>query len=366
MNIKKHMFDKLSRVTIIALRKNIKKILFIPWVKRLFERVCQSYEADQITKERKIILEEWGGLVGQSYEADQIKKERDMFNRKHEIYEMDFTHYLPLTVERIEKLRRVINKRPVAIILHGPSLTELEERITELEDCDICYLGLNAFRVPEKNILQKINRNYSVVMCSDPVEMYEQMKNHNLIDFLERQEDNIYISERESFRQPPMTSLGLDPDKFIKQYDRKLLFFGSTFTSIAIRDGLFIPVPSIEYPLHFPRQSSFSILLSLALIGAAPMVVVFGADGGRITRRELYFRESGPSDFCREWSLMMDAKMFNLTMPLILEKIYEIYNIRPVDIVNCSVHSHYTPLKKLSYDETFAVLKSFKKGVALD
>jgi len=58
---------------------------------------------------------------------------------------------------------------------------------------------------------------------------------------------------------------------------------------------------------------------------------------------------------------MADTRAFNITMPLILDRIYEIYNLRPIDIVNCSEQSHYTPFRKLSYDETFALLKSFKK-----
>ena len=318
-------------------RKIIRKVLFSPVVKRRFEKVNQLYE------------------------AARIEKERGMFSGKHEVYPLNFTHYLPDTEERIERLRRVINKRPVVIILHGPSATELEERINELEGCDICYFGLNNFRIPEEHILEKINRKLSVLMCSDPVELGVQMNNHNLIDFLERQEDSIFISERVSFQHPEVTSQEFDLDEFIKRYDKKLLFFAASFTSITVERELFIGVPSIEYPLHFPKQSSFSILLSLALIGAAPLVVVFGGDGGRIEGRDLYFRECASPDSFREWRLMMDTRMFNVTMSIIIEKIYKMYNLKPVDIVNCSVQSHYTPLRKLSYDETFALLKSFKK-----
>ncbi len=136
------MLEKLSLMIRVALGKIIVKVLFIPGVKRWFERVLQVYE-----------------IV-------RLEKELDILNGKQEVPMLNFRHYLPDTEERIERLRRVINKRPVAIILHGPSVTELEERITELDDCDICYFSLNAFRVPEKHILQKINRNLSIVMYS--------------------------------------------------------------------------------------------------------------------------------------------------------------------------------------------------------
>jgi len=330
----------------------------------IFEKRLRMIRMDKILKKiaKKFLLipivETWFDRIIQLYGAVQAEKELDMFNRKLEV-RPNFRHYLPDTEERIERLRRVINKRPVAIILHGPSVTELEERITELEDCDICYFSLSAFRVIEKYILQKINRNLSLVMCSAAAGA--QM--NDIIDFLERQEDNIFISDRDAFHRP-RTPQGFDLDEFIKKYDRKLLFF--TFTTT--RNAFLLRVPSIEYPLHFLLQNSFSILLSLALIGEAPMVAVFGGDGGRINTRELHFRESDPEyqqfnaklDMV-EHSIMDDTKVFNLMMPFTLEKISKIYNLRPVDIINCSPQSHYTPLRKLSYDETFALLKSFKK-----
>jgi len=250
-----------------ALGKIIIKILFAPVVRRRIEKTVQFYE------------------------TVRLEKELDMLNRKQEVRMMNFRHYLPTTEERIERLRRVINKRPVAIILHGPSLTELEERITELEDCDICYATVNVFRPIEKHILQKINRNISLFMCSNAPSLYQEMNNHNLIDFLERQEDNFFISGRKSFQTQKMPE-GFHLDKF----DKKLLFFTPTaITSITMRmgRGLYLEVPSIEYPLHFPGQSSFSILLSLAVIGGASKVVIFGGDGGRISGRELHYRESG-------------------------------------------------------------------------
>lgn len=337
------MFEKLLRVTRIVLRKIIIKVLFIPVVKKWFDRIIWLYE------------------------AVQMRREVDMINRKQ--VRLNFRHYLPDTEERIERLRQVINKRPVAIILHGPSAAELEERITGLQDCDICYFSLNAFTDIEKHTLQKINRNLSLFMCSSPTGLYTEINNHNIIDFLERQEDNIFISERDSFRA--LESEGFNLDKFIKEYDKKLLFFTATPTiSITTQAGttpLFLLVPSIEYPLHFLRQSSFSMLLSLALIGEAPMVVVFGGDGGRINGRELYYRECGSPDVPEsdvEESLAWDTERFNLVMPLMIEKIYKMYNLRPVDIINCSMQSHYTPLRKLSYDETFALLKSFKKDTS--
>ena len=330
------MFEKLSRLTRTGLRTIIIRILFTPAIKIWFDRIIWLYE------------------------AVQRKKELDMLTSQQ--VRLNYRHYLPNTEARIERLRRVINKRPVAILLHGPSIAELETKITKLDDCDICYFGLNSFTGVENHILQQIECNLSLIMCGGPLGLYETINNHNMIDFLERQEDNIFFSERASFHV--LEAEGFNVDKFIKKHDKKLLFYKSVpAVSITTQTGmepLFLLVPSVEYPLHFLRQSSLSLMLSLALIGEAPMVAVFGADGGGISGQELYYRETGSHDAPEE-SLTWDTERFNLVMPLMLEKIYKMYNLRPVDIINCSVQSHYTPLRKLSYDETFALLKSFKR-----
>jgi hypothetical protein len=307
------------------------------------------------------VFKHWFGRVIQHYDRTQIKKEGDVLAGK-QTSRLNFSHYLPDTEARIERLRRVINGRPVAIILHGPSARELEARVTELKDCDICYFGLNAFRTPETSILQKIGRTYSVVMYS-AIEYGVDSQIDNVIAFLDRQEDNMFISERDSFYVLEKNG-GFSLDKFIQKYDKKLLFItGVPTITITIESSLYLRTPSLEYPLHFLRQSSFSILLSLALIGEAPMVVVFGGDGGRIKGEDLYYRDSASklSESILEQSLAFDTKVFNMTMPVMLDKIYKMYNLKSVDIVNCSMWSNYTPMRKLSYDDTFALLKSFQK-----
>lgn len=342
------MFEKVSLMIRKILGNIIMKVLFMPGVREWFDRVVQLYEKTQIDDECDV-------LEGRGGDA-----------------RLNFSHYLPHTEERIERLRRLINKRPVVIILHGPSVKELESRINELKDCDICYFGLNYFRGPEEHVLQKINRTYSVVMVSAILAGPHGVTNevNYFVEFLERPEANMVISDGNSFRA--LEAKGFDLGEFVKKYDNKILFFtGNPVSSITISSsgdhwsngGLFLQVPSIEYPLHFPALTSFSVLLSLALIGQAPMVVVFGGDGGRTGQQELYYRETSggiPDSPVAEQSITVYTKSFNITMPLILEKIYKMYNLKPVDIINCSLQSNYTPMRKLSYDDTFALLKSFK------
>ena len=100
--------------------------------------------------------------------------------------------YLPRTEERIKHLQEVVAGRPVAILVPGPSTYELEERIEELRDIDICYFGLNSYTVQEVSILQKISKRFSVIMCSSREGIPCVLGDINA--FLNRDEDNIFIS----------------------------------------------------------------------------------------------------------------------------------------------------------------------------
>jgi len=316
------------------------KALLIPLMRKWFEKVLYIYETVQMENERN---------------APGVERGEPRPN---------FKHYLPDTDKRIERLRRLVNKRPVVIILDGPSVQELEKRITELDGCDICYFGLNDFRIPEKHILQKINRKYSVVMVSGKMSREgERPDIVEVVDFLERQEDNMFISEPD-IRALEMAR-GITLKEFIRKYDQKILFYtGMPCATITIGSGLLFPLPSREYPLHFLRQSSFTILLSLALIGEPSIVAVFGGDDGQINVSELHYRGSGPIDVTElavADSLAFDTRLFNITMPLILVNVHKTYHLKPVDIINCSTQSHYTPLRNLSYDETFALFKTIKR-----
>ena len=310
------------------------------------------------------LMRKWFEKVIYLFESVQMENERNVSGVGRGERRPDFSHYLPDTEKRIERLRLLVNKRPLVIILHGPSVQELEARINELDGCDICYFGLNAFRIPETHILQKINRNYTAVMVSGKIGREgERPDIVEVVDFLERQEDNIFISE------PDMRALekaqGITMDEFIMKYDRKIIFYtGLPGTTLTIGSSLLFPVPSREYPLHFLRQSSFTILLSLALIGEPSMVAVFGGDGGRTNIPELHYRGSGADDVTEAAtadSLAFDTRLFNITMPMILDNVRKTYGLTPVDIINCSMQSNYTPLRKLSYDDTFALLKSFNR-----
>lgn len=266
---------------------------------------------------------------------------------------MDFTskEYLPNSEERIEYLRKIINGRPVAIFAAGPSIKELENRIDELRHTDICYVGLNIFSIYEKYILRKIDKHFHIGICmADISRMIEYITN----DFFNRDEDNMLISQQSSsFKSFTYISTAFDLNKFINKYDKRLLFVCGADTTD----------PNKDRPLHFASTNTLSALIQLMIIGKAPKIILFGADGGYANTTELYYRqyEYGGATVS---SIVNDAILFNLWIPILLKNTYDTYNIRPIEILNCSENSSYTPFPRISYNNVIELLNDKKNDKA--
>ncbi len=275
---------------------------------------------------------------------------------------MNFTSkdYLPHSEKRINHLRKIIDGRPVAILAAGPSIKELERRISELRHADICYVGLNSFTVQETPILEQIGKHLSVVMCSSREGIPRAIK--DIIDFLNRDDDNMFVSSfwRDTFE---LMESDFDLNQFLSKYDRKLIFFDLSWERT---------VPNSNHPLHFIVSNSLLGLVQLAIIGKASGIVLFGADGGcEKNVKEWYYRQEDPGhrgSATGEYivgpreDLINDAnKYFNPIAPIAIRNIYETYNLAPIDILNCSENSFYTPFPKVSYDDTFEYLLKGKK-----
>lgn len=268
---------------------------------------------------------------------------------------MNFTSkdYLPNSEKRIERLRKIINRRPVAILAAGPSIKQLEDRIEELKHADICYFGFNRF-IQEKFISRQIVKSLSVFMQSTGPFLREYI--NDVISFLNRDEQNLFVS---SFFNDTFSFMdnSFDLDCFLNRYDEKLLFFGV---------GLDRTVPSEDQPLHFPWGNSLMLLIQLALIGKASRIVLFGADGGcKENSNQTHYRENEyypVQDRDMKKLLAWDVNMgFNPILPISIRNIYKTYKIPSIDILNCSKESFYTPFPIISYDDAFEYLLTNKK-----
>lgn len=259
--------------------------------------------------------------------------------------------YLPNSEKRIDHLRKIIAGRPVAILAAGPSIEELEERITELHHADICHFGLNSF-VQETHILQKIDKCYSVYADPCGENLVETI--NDVIRFLERPDDNMLIS---TFGRNNDIFSWLDDEfdlnRFLDVYNEKLVFFGISHDRT---------VPNKDQPLHFISGNSLQMVIQMAVIGKASRIVLFGADGGcKSNIKEHYYRQGEYKPMPRE-DLIRDTNLcFNPIMPLAIRNVYRTYNLPPIEILNCSEHSYYDPFPKISYDDAFEYLLTDKK-----
>ncbi len=266
---------------------------------------------------------------------------------------MNFTSkvYLPDSESRIDHLRKIIAGRPVAILALGPSINELEKRIYELKNVDICYFCLNNFPVHETHILKKIDKHASVIMYSAPEGMKEFIG--PIANFLDRDEDNMFIS---TFWRDAFGLLGSDfnLNQFIREYNNKLIFF-SLSHSLSYRQ-----LPDNNNPLHFNRGNSLQILIQLAVIGKASKIVLFGADGYCEENSDISYYRPDEYQCTSRKNLIWDTKIFNTIVPISIKNVYKTYSLDPIEILNCSEKSFLTPFPLISYDNAFEYLTTGK------
>ena len=251
---------------------------------------------------------------------------------------MNYNHYLPDTPQRIEYLKSVIRGRPCVILLSGPSVTKFRQFSLKLKDKDICYASVNDYWIIEKTILYKLDKKLDIVMRSAKECKVPSQPD---FDFLDRPTNNIFISERAGYHE-----LQMPLSDFLIKYGYKVFFF------VAERSEMMRYVPNPQYPLHFFAQASFAILMSILAIGGAPLIIIFGADGGYIRGRELYLNGWGDSSLER---LKYDTWLFNNTWPLLRKNLIQTHKVNP-HILNASSRSHYTAMKKVTIHDAFNIL----------
>ena len=263
--------------------------------------------------------------------------------------------YLPNTEKRIKHLQNVVAERPVVILVPGPSIHKLEHGIEKLRGLDICYFGLNSYTVVETHILEKINKQFSAVMCSSREGIPNVLE--DIIDFLDRDMDNIFISSfwRNTFELMPKY---FDLQYLLNKHNKKFIFFNLTFEKT---------VPNKDNPLHFIVSNSLLVLIQMAIIGKASSIVLFGADGGAPQDSKEWFHKQNDSGYrgVTTGDLVRDAKkdilkdtltFFNPIVSTALNNLYKTYGLTPIKILNCSENSFYTTIPKVSYDTAFAHL----------
>lgn len=250
--------------------------------------------------------------------------------------------------EKAEYLQSIVNGRNIAILLPGSSIEELSEKIDKFKDYDFCYFGLNTFDILEEHILGKIKKKFSVIQLSASVEIERLPK---IFEFLDRQEDNLYATDVRFLQMALKEKI----DSFIDKYEKKILTI--FFTNDVHPNYLF------QFP---PSTNTLTSLLCLAVASKPSRIILFGADGGWLKGEESaidsYFRGNTYSEDYKKTrvTLSHDTERFNKIIPYLLQDWYKFCNMKPIDIINCSINSKYDIFPKCTYDE---LLKILSKGI---
>lgn len=255
----------------------------------------------------------------------------------------------------LDKLKQIINKRPVAIMLHGKSISELEKRVNEYKDLDVCWASMNLFPVMEEFILKKINKKLDIVLdCSTVSDSllsnYENnCRQPRLEKFLSKEYNNLWVTTMGIIE---LYSITMNKGNFIDTYKHKTL----------IVDTIFPPSQTAKY-MSVPN--SLTLLIAAIMAGGATKIVLFGCDGYKgevsigidsyfkpnLQRIERYNALGNSIDA----GVNRDTEGFENKFISIYKQYKTIFNTN-VEIMNCSNTSIYKCLPKINYDEVIAWL----------
>lgn len=251
----------------------------------------------------------------------------------------------------LDKLRRVINKRPVIIMLHGKSIEGLEKNIQKFGKFDICYTSLNYFDLLEDNILTKIGKKLSFVFDSagvvpDRLQEYEtKWRIPRLSKFLDRKENNLWLTTKGSMR---MSLINTGSEEFIIKYRDKTIL-----------------VDDFNIRLNVPNSAV--LLIGLAIIGEASKIAICGLDGWKgayqdnlssFYKQDLYVKHRTAATGDPNYTgLVQDTNNFEIQTKKILSEYCKQYKIKMPPIINVSIESVYSIFPRFTYEGLYDWMK---------
>ena len=248
----------------------------------------------------------------------------------------------------------MVGGRDIALLLYGPSARELENRIDELRNRDVCFASINKFDEVEQRFLTPIDRALDLVVAGNPNDMRQRWAAfHN---YLQRPDRNmLMLTAYATIGLPPHLCAG---DAFVDAFNEKLLYFHT---------GGPMPISPLS-PLNFWGGNTLSVALPLLALSGPKRIFIFGADGGAEPPTTLgagvyFFGETAEVDSSerrqREASrrLTHEAKQCDQNAPFSVMAIVKLFRRNPPEIYNCCPHSNYTAFERISVDAGLRMLK---------
>lgn len=238
------------------------------------------------------------------------------------------------------RLTSIINNRTCFVYAHGSSLSEIEEKIVQYKNNDICHCSLNYFSLIEDHILSKINKHLDIVYDSSTVapsfqSSFDNVRIPRLQTFLNRKENNLFISTKGLMQR----------DIYISGYTK---FYEINKDKILLVD---------DFKINLNVPNSLTLLIASLVLGGASKILLFGCDGYRgnqesninsFYKPELQAKErliavgnTSNSD------IILDTNNFELKFWEKILQYCEQYGIVCPPIYNCSSKSIYNHIKKI-------------------
>jgi hypothetical protein len=243
----------------------------------------------------------------------------------------------------ILEAQKIIDNRIVGMLLFGNSINELEQRIEEFKNYNICWCGVGAYDILEEFILNKINKRLDIFFdCGEverPIRFELKARTPKLLKFLERSDNNFHITMHHFTKLRRL--LGIDIED---RYKDKIIYAEDI-------------CPAHAFCVSFP------LLLTCLTVLGAKNIIMFGCDGSNtINSIDSYFHP----ELVKPEKILANNEIFNLTgdsgwvtsgFPSIFKHVCENGQINPPTILNCSSKTIHNLWQKISYDEALTFIK---------
>ena len=255
----------------------------------------------------------------------------------------------------MKKLINKIKDKTVCVLLHGKSIEELEDRIEEFKNDNICWISMNEFDIIQDNILNKIDKQLDIIynFSLHRGNMEKEIQIPNIKQAIDK--GSLLITNKNLFID---AYTRLQQEEFINEYKDKVLLLDDIKTKENIPlEKVVSGLPTICY-----------ILYSLAIMGASK-IIIFGFDGSDYYVNSLNYSTYYKSNIELSRMVLPKEKAENLPKGLlaavgydtitinnnflnIYEKIKSDFNLLKLPtILNCSPISKIKVFKIINYNE---------------
>lgn len=249
-------------------------------------------------------------------------------------------------------IETIINNRVVCVMVPGKSIEELENKIEEYRDCDICWVSLNLFTVMEDYILSKINKKLDIILdCSTVAEslssQFERIRLPRIEDFLKRSDNNLWLTTHGFIRD----IVTIHKPNWLSLYDNKIMIIDSIFPKDNIAQYMSVP-------------NSLTLLIACLVAGKAKKIILFGLDGCKTTSNNIstyYKPEMQAKDKIlavgdvKDVGIPRDSNNFEIKFTQLFNTYKSLFN-HELEIYNCSPNSEYNCITKINYDQVKGLL----------